>query len=679
MACNVPVIKGSACPACKQPLVDPGIVPPGDCRPAFDHDLDRLRSTVDTTFGPGTGEYLFPPGTLVLLNKVGAIDLDYQVIANGAWCGNLRYDIVRHAHAFLPALPGARLLYKFHATRGTLDGPELPPGFIEYDANAESFAAAGKDVLVPGILRMNDHFQQGDPCIVFSRNGVIAAGYHAIAAPVAAGMRREGKGRVAKLKHHGPPVEEKAIPDPRSFPPSSWDKAIDVNGPLLDAIEGDAVSFIRKIAAKFNLPVATAYSGGKDSLVTLLLVIKALGDSPRGKDHHVFFADTGLEFPEVIKNVHEVAQWAGLGDRYLERAIGDKFWSLVEGFGPPAVDFRFCCHALKASQINDMIEAIGSEHPREDGSPSKVLVFLGQRRYESFKRAEERRVYTNSYVPMQIVATPIKNWTALEEWLYLLRERSKDPRLPINPLYFKGHDRIGCYLCPAQPVASLEQVKETHPALHARWMAELGRHARARGYPPEWIDWGLWRFKIPRGPHALLSKQVMGNARASLPATGAITPADLLLHVEKGASPCTSGGFSIKARMSVPLVLPDILPWVKTLDKRAEVDEDAGIIFMEGEDVRFVVFADGSVFLQAPDPAFDLDGYLALLFGVLARAVACQRCGVCMDVCPAGVLQQDATGAIIIDPAGCNGVACQRCTTLCPVFHAVQKQGRRGP
>jgi ferredoxin len=142
--------------------------------------------------------------------------------------------------------------------------------------------------------------------------------------------------------------------------------------------------------------------------------------------------------------------------------------------------------------------------------------------------------------------------------------------------------------------------------------------------------------------------------------------------VTKGISPCTAGGFSVKARLSVPLVLPELLPWVQTLDKRVQHDESSGLLYLYEQDVRFMLYADGSLFLQSPNEKYDFDRFIVHLLGVIARGIACERCGVCINVCPTGALSKGEDGYIKTDAAKCAGIGCQKCTNHCPVYHVVK-------
>ena len=145
-------------------------------------------------------------------------------------------------------------------------------------------------------------------------------------------------------------------------------------------------------------------------------------------------------------------------DQVHIRNAYDKFWDLIDHFGPPGRDYRFCCHGLKAQRINEIIDEVA---PGE-----KFLSFLGQRRYESFSRAAEQRVYVNSFIPQQIAAAPIKNWNAMEVWLYILHYphivNNEQVKVPVNEMYYHEFERIGCYLCPASDLATLKGLREVH-------------------------------------------------------------------------------------------------------------------------------------------------------------------------------------------------------------------------
>ncbi|MFW5638376.1 MAG: phosphoadenosine phosphosulfate reductase family protein, partial [Methanoculleus sp.] len=118
----------------------------------------------------------------------------------------------------------------------------------------------------------------------------------------------------------------------------------------------------------------------------------------------------------------------------------------------------------------------------------ECLSFIGQRKYESVRRMQSRRVWRNPRIPQQLSAAPIQQWTAMHVWLYIFREKA-----PYNTLYERGLDRIGCYLCPSSDLATLDVIRSTFPELWSTWLEKLIWWQERQGLPPDWIERGLWR------------------------------------------------------------------------------------------------------------------------------------------------------------------------------------------
>lgn len=121
--------------------------------------------------------------------------------------------------------------------------------------------------------------------------------------------------------------------------------------------------------------------------------------------------------------------------------------------------------------------------------PDGVLSFIGQRRFESEARNAKPRVWENPWTVGQIGASPIQNWSAMHVWLYIFYKKE-----PYNVWYTRGLDRIGCFMCPASDMADLDTVSEASTR-YPQWDAYLSEYMAANGLPPEWKDYGLWRWK----------------------------------------------------------------------------------------------------------------------------------------------------------------------------------------
>ena len=93
--CNLPILEVNTCPVCGKPTHEVEVTPPGEVRPAFDHDIDMIRGLVDVQFGEGIGKVLIPEGRIVLLNKAPSLDRMDEVIIDGCTVATMRYDLAK--------------------------------------------------------------------------------------------------------------------------------------------------------------------------------------------------------------------------------------------------------------------------------------------------------------------------------------------------------------------------------------------------------------------------------------------------------------------------------------------------------------------------------------------------------------------------------------------------------
>lgn len=372
-----------------------------------------------------------PVPRVLLLNKTGGTDRNELVIANGDRFGWLTFDPVGRRYTFDPA-PSALPSLVGTATRGVVD------------LDADPAFAGGK--LRLGGKRVAVSTTEPDGPVIVKYRG------------------RHGTGLLAdnRLK-----VRELVPATQRRFPDPDWDRVVDLNRQHLKNLERQAIRTIRS-HAQDRPCVNVSFSGGKDSTAVLALARKAgVSDA--------FFIDTGLEFPETLAFVR------AMGAQVIEP--GGDFYQAAERAGPPGKDNRWCCKLLKLAPLK--------RHLAETGP---CVTIQGNRWYESWNRAGLDEASQNPNNPLQLNISPIRNWRALEVWLYLWWRR-----IPYNPLYDRGFERLGCYLCPAMLEAEAELMRETHPEYASRWSEFLHRYAEERGLPPQFADWGLWRWRtLPR-------------------------------------------------------------------------------------------------------------------------------------------------------------------------------------
>jgi phosphoadenosine phosphosulfate reductase len=321
----------------------------------------------------------------------------------------------------------------------------------------------GMSVLAPGLVYIEDHVQAGDEVFILAPDRTcIGVGRAKVSAQEAREMK---KGAIVRTRRN---IASLVVPGK-----ASWDDAVRANADVLERVEGEAVQFVMDVHNRnMRLQPNISYSGGKDSLATLLVVTKAIGKVP------LLFADTGLEFPETYENVRAVAEQYGLE---VIRTDGlTTFWETFEKQGPPAVNARWCCRVCKLTPVGNLVRERWGE----------CLSFIGQRRYESATRAKSDRVWRNRNVPVQLSAAPIHNWTALHVWLYIFREQA-----PYNVLYARHLDRIGCFMCPSSDMALIHLIEDEYPGLWKDWTQRLGAWQQGQKLPAEWVTEGRWRLR----------------------------------------------------------------------------------------------------------------------------------------------------------------------------------------
>lgn len=441
--CHTPVLARKC--ACGSATREVPVTPPGDARPAFPADIQLVNAIFTEHFGAP----LIPPGHLALLNKVPDLDRMEEIIIGGAVIGSIRYLPGQDRWEPIPRPEAAA--YIRPARR-----------YVVVDDGAVPFIRDGASVLAPGLVEIEDSVREGDEVFILKRDGAcVGVGRAKVSAAAAREMER---GPVVRTRRN---IASQPVPGP-----ATWEDAVQANREAIDQTEAAAVHFVRETAEKHDIQKTISYSGGKDSLATLLVVLKAIGPRP------LLFADTGLEFPETYENVAAVSERYGLP---VIRGSGEEaFWKVYAHQGPPAVNNRWCCQVCKLTPVSNAIT----------GAWGECLSFVGQRKYESLKRMMSGRVWTNPKVRNQVAAAPIHHWSALHVWLYLFREKA-----PYNILYERRLDRIGCFMCPSSDIALIRYIQKEYPELWNGWEKHLLTWQKDHDLPETWVTGMLWRMR----------------------------------------------------------------------------------------------------------------------------------------------------------------------------------------
>lgn len=177
-----------------------------------------------------------------------------------------------------------------------------------------------------------------------------------------------------------------------------------------------------------------AFSGGKDSVVALDIVSKALPHN----EFKVLFGDTGMEFPDTYEVVEKTEACCNNNGIEFLRASSElspiETWNI---FGPPSQTMRWCCSVHKtAPQILKLREITGKTN-------FTGMAYVGVRASESVARSEYDFVSLGEKHKGQYSCNPILEWNSAELFLYIYSQG-----LDINETYKKGNNRAGCLVCP---------------------------------------------------------------------------------------------------------------------------------------------------------------------------------------------------------------------------------------
>ncbi len=199
----------------------------------------------------------------------------------------------------------------------------------------------------------------------------------------------------------------------------------------LDWLESEAIYILREVAGQCQNPVLF-FSGGKDSICLLRLAEKAF--RPGKFPFPLLHIDTGHNYPEVIEFRDRRA--AELGERLIVRSVEE---SMRRG----TVRLRSESESRNAAQSVTLLEAIGEfrfdaaiggARRDEEKARAKERVFSFRDEFGQWdprnQRPELWNLYNARVHPGEHVRVfPISNWTELDVWQYIARERLEVPAI----------------------------------------------------------------------------------------------------------------------------------------------------------------------------------------------------------------------------------------------------------
>ncbi len=207
----------------------------------------------------------------------------------------------------------------------------------------------------------------------------------------------------------------------------------------LDALEAESIFILREVAAEFQRPVLL-FSGGKDSICMLRLAEKAF--RPSRFPFPLMHIDTGHNFPELLDfRDYRATQ---LGEKLIVRTVED---ALARGIAreTPGESSR---NRLQTPTLLAALEefkfdcALGGARRDEEKARAKERIFSFRDAFGQWdpknQRPELWSLFNARIVPGEHMRVfPLSNWTELDVWQYIVRER-----LEIPSIYFSHRREV---------------------------------------------------------------------------------------------------------------------------------------------------------------------------------------------------------------------------------------------
>lgn len=200
----------------------------------------------------------------------------------------------------------------------------------------------------------------------------------------------------------------------------------------LDELEAEAIYILREVVGQFDRP-ALLFSGGKDSICLVHLALKAF--RPGKFPFPLVHVDTGHNFEEVITYRDNLAK--KLDEKLIVRYVADtiKAKKLQDGKG------KFPSrNGLQTYTLLDVIEefefdaCIGGARRDEEKARAKERIFSVRDEFGQWdpkmQRPELWNIYNGKINKGENVRVfPISNWTELDVWNYIKREKIELPSI----------------------------------------------------------------------------------------------------------------------------------------------------------------------------------------------------------------------------------------------------------
>lgn len=395
------------------------------------------------------------------------------------------------------------------------------------------------------------------------------------------------------------------------------------NAALLTGMEQRAITFIQKTYTEYaakGYSFVVAFSGGKDSLLLLDLVAKALPP----ENFYVVFSNTGMELDETLHTIEKAKRhWPNL--RFEEAKCHMDPLQSWDEFGPPGRRLRWCCAVHKSVPTILKLRELTGQYDVQ------AVVYDGVRAEESARRAKYDEISMGAKNINQVNCSPILKWNTAELFVYSLYHG-----ILLNNCYRYGINRVGCTVCPLSSSWRDSLTNNIYSASVKPLLTKVEEYAVHQDITNErrkkYIEKDGWRTRM--GGRGLPN----GGNRITESVSNDTLTFSFASH--------TQNWWDV-APVLGPIIEKNEARAVQLIDRReytVSVDETTGLV------VKVAPFSMMDRFV------------LSHLRGVANKVAYCIGCKACMVQCPFAAFEITAEGRILIREERCKH--CSNCITF---------------
>lgn len=396
-------------------------------------------------------------------------------------------------------------------------------------------------------------------------------------------------------------------PEPEGYPLRFVDvpAMVEKNKALMEQLSQETIKKIYNNYVKFKEIVDVfyvAFSGGKDSVVALDLVQRALPHN----SFKVLFGDTGMEFPDTYETIESIERFCNEKNisflRAKSRLTPTQTWKL---FGPPAVTMRWCCSVHKTTPQIMLLRSIIN---KQDFTG---MAFTGIRGDESTSRNEYDSISYGGKHSGQYSFHPILEWNTAELFLYIYANN-----LVFNETYKKGNSRAGCLVCPMSQGKHDYMKNENYPNAIKPFVDAIVNTSGKKNYTNEdyyrFVEEGYWRSR-KSGRELNFGKDK---------------------HIVEGLYG--------KTVITVFEKNDKWKEWVKTIGRLTDIDDNEYSIVFRNRSylIKIIELSNGAEQFTFPNLGRGKDDikFLSLFKSSIIKSVYCVNCGYCVAECSHGCI-----------------------------------------